>query len=140
MFDVIEHIDDQDSFMESVLYHLKPGGILAINVTALQSLFSQYDIAAGHIRRYRIHEFDSIETKHNLESILKTYWGFSFLPLLIIRKWLLKISETNKRTIYSGFSPRSKLANKLLFWLSQLEVIPQTIIGTSLMILYRKPE
>lgn len=140
LFDVIEHIDDEDSFIESVLYHLKPGGILAVNVPALQLLYSQYDKAAGHIRRYSISDLDSLKRKHSLESILTTYWGFPLLPLLMVRKWLLTFSSTKKGAIESGFSPPSKLGNKLLYWLSQLEIIPQTIIGTSVMILYRKPE
>ena len=52
LFDVIEHIEPTRPFLESVLFHLKPGGILLINVPALQTLFSVYDKVAGHYRRY----------------------------------------------------------------------------------------
>src|SRR5208282_2842122 len=44
LFDVIEHIDDEDAFLGAIQYHLAPGGQLLINVPALQSLYSLYDI------------------------------------------------------------------------------------------------
>ena len=52
LFDVLEHIAETGPFVRSVLRHLKPGGHLLINVPALQGLFSAYDTAAGHVRRY----------------------------------------------------------------------------------------
>ena len=38
--------------LEAVGRHLEPGGHLLVNVPALQPLFSAYDVAAGHFRRY----------------------------------------------------------------------------------------
>ena len=52
LFDVIEHIEPTRPFLEAVLFHLKPGGILLVNVPALMTLFSVYDKVAGHYRRY----------------------------------------------------------------------------------------
>ena len=31
LWDVIEHISDEDSFLKAVLFHLAPGGNLAVN-------------------------------------------------------------------------------------------------------------
>ena len=52
LFDVIEHIEPTRPFLDAVLFHLKPGGILLVNVPALMTLFSVYDKVAGHYRRY----------------------------------------------------------------------------------------
>ena len=52
LFDVIEHIESPAEFLASALYHLKPGGRVFINVPALQSLYSKFDVAVGHYRRY----------------------------------------------------------------------------------------
>jgi 2-polyprenyl-3-methyl-5-hydroxy-6-metoxy-1,4-benzoquinol methylase len=52
LFDVLEHIDDESAFLQSVKFHLAGSGIVLVNVPAHQSLYSDYDRAAGHARRY----------------------------------------------------------------------------------------
>lgn len=137
LFDVIEHIDDQIQFVNSALYHLKKGGILAVNVPALQSLYSDYDLAAGHIRRYNINSIKLLEKNLTIKKLILTYWGFPLLPILIIRKLILGLSKNKNQTINLGFKPSSNFVNHFLYNLSQLELIPQSISGTSLMVLYR---
>ena len=137
LFDVIEHIDDPIQFVDSALYHLKKGGVLAVNVPALQALYSDYDLAAGHIRRYNINSIKLLEKNFSLNKPIVTYWGLPLLPILIIRKIMLSLFKNEKQTINSGFNPPSNFANHCLYYLSQLELIPQSISGTSLMLLYR---
>jgi SAM-dependent methyltransferase len=52
LYDVIEHVEQPRALLDAVARHLKPGGLLLLNVPALQSLFSAFDVAAGHYRRY----------------------------------------------------------------------------------------
>ena len=52
LFDVLEHISDQDAFLQALLFHLAPQGRVVINVPAGQWALSGYDRAAGHVRRY----------------------------------------------------------------------------------------
>jgi len=52
LMDVLEHIDDDSSFLEDSLYYLKPGGHIILNVPSCSLLFSKYDIVAGHKRLY----------------------------------------------------------------------------------------
>src|ERR1044072_5334986 len=52
LLDVIEHIDDDDAFLTAPLRHLRLGGLVVVNVPASMLLFSEYDRAAGHVRRY----------------------------------------------------------------------------------------
>jgi 2-polyprenyl-3-methyl-5-hydroxy-6-metoxy-1,4-benzoquinol methylase len=86
LFDVIEHIEDHRGFLESELFHLKPGGSVIINVPALMSLFSAYDKAAGHVRRYAAEELIALVESCGLKTTAWTYWGRPMLPLLGIRK------------------------------------------------------
>lgn len=50
--DVIEHIQDAESELELAIQYLKPGGHLIILVPAYNFLFSEFDKAIGHFRRY----------------------------------------------------------------------------------------
>jgi SAM-dependent methyltransferase len=50
--DVIEHIEDAESELELAVQYLKPGGYLIILVPAYNFLFSEFDKAIGHFRRY----------------------------------------------------------------------------------------
>ena len=54
MFDVLEHIEDEDTALEQAHALLRPGGRLFLTVPAYQFLFSVDDVAAGHFRRYTI--------------------------------------------------------------------------------------
>lgn len=139
LFDVIEHIEDQDHFIESALYHLKPGGVLVVNVPALQLLYSKYDVFVGHIRRYNSYDLNLLGKVHQIEAIVVSYWGFTLIPLLILRKWISWSQQKKDETVNTGFYPPSQLINSLLYGLSKLEVIPQKFLGTSLMAFYRKP-
>src|ERR1700722_5319173 len=51
MFDVLEHIEDESAFLQSVKFHLADSGSLIINVPAHEFVFSDYDRAAGHLLR-----------------------------------------------------------------------------------------
>jgi SAM-dependent methyltransferase len=58
--DVLEHIEADAAELARAASHLKPNGILAILAPALPWLFSPFDAAVGHYRRY---------TKASLRSI-----------------------------------------------------------------------
>jgi len=50
--DVIEHIEDDRAELARAARHLRPGGALIILVPAHQWLFTPFDAAIGHFRRY----------------------------------------------------------------------------------------
>ena len=50
--DVIEHIEDDKAELAHAAQFLKPGGILFVLVPAHQWLYSPFDKAIGHYRRY----------------------------------------------------------------------------------------
>jgi SAM-dependent methyltransferase len=52
LFDVIEHIEDDAAFLQSLRTKLRRGGRLYATVPAFQSLWSKDDVGAGHFRRY----------------------------------------------------------------------------------------
>jgi SAM-dependent methyltransferase len=50
--DVLEHIANDEAELSVAAAHLKPGGALVIMAPAHQWLFSEFDAAIGHYRRY----------------------------------------------------------------------------------------
>jgi SAM-dependent methyltransferase len=52
LFDVVEHMEDDRRFLETIRFHLSANGRVYLTVPAYQSLWSLEDIVAGHHRRY----------------------------------------------------------------------------------------
>jgi SAM-dependent methyltransferase len=50
--DVLEHIRDDSAELLRVVRHIRPGGHLIVLSPAYQSLYSEFDRAIGHYRRY----------------------------------------------------------------------------------------
>ena len=134
-FDVVEHIDDDLGFLESALFHLKPGGSLIINVPALMQIFSGYDKAAGHVRRYAAEDLIALVEGCGLKTTAWTYWGRPMLPLLTLRKRRLEKMTDKDEILRDGFASRGALGNAALLALSRCERIPQHQTGTSLMLI-----
>ncbi len=140
LFDVIEHIEDTKPFLEAVFFHLKPGGMLLVNVPALPALFGAYDTVVGHCRRYTqqtlADEFASFEAT----VAAKIYWGFSMVPLLWLRKQILRSPADESATVRTGFRPPSPIAHTLLRTVMRLEtsVLKYPPVGSSVMSGIRK--
>ena len=62
MFDVLEHIEKDVAALLDVRRMLAPGGAIVITVPAHMSLWSYFDVAAHHARRYST---DELATKLN---------------------------------------------------------------------------
>ena len=60
MFDVLEHLPDDEQVLRDAHRMLAPGGALLLTVPAHQSLWSAFDEAGHHCRRY---ELPDLETK-----------------------------------------------------------------------------
>jgi SAM-dependent methyltransferase len=133
LFDVLEHITDEDGFLRALLFHLAPGGKLAVNVPAGMWAYSEYDVAAGHVRRYSISMLRETARRNNLAIKQYSYWGLPLVPSLVLRKlWLLGQHDKDK-IISAGFDSRSDTINRLMGMISKCERIPQRFLGTSLM-------
>jgi SAM-dependent methyltransferase len=68
-FDVIEHIPDDLEVLRSIHAMLAPGGRVLVTVPAHQSLWSYFDAASHHCRRYELSELRQklIQTGYEVE-------------------------------------------------------------------------
>jgi len=133
LFDVLEHISDEDKFLAALFYHLKPGGKLVMNVPAGEWAYSKYDEAAGHVRRYSIRSLRMVAARNGLEILKWSYWGLPLLPLLVLRKVWLSLNRDMTKTISTGFDSRTSAINRSLEMVSRCEPMPQKLCGSSVM-------
>jgi SAM-dependent methyltransferase len=133
LFDVLEHIAEEDQFLSALLYHLAPAGRLVVNVPAGQWAYSAYDRADGHMRRYSMQSLRDVAMRNNLEITNWTYWGLPLLPLVVLRKLWLSGSRDNDKIVSIGFDSGTGFMNQMLRFVSSCEPIPHTFLGSSLM-------
>ena len=137
LFDVLEHLSDEQKFLDAVTFHLAPQGRLILNVPAGQWAFSAYDVAAGHQRRYSIETLTAAASRNHLQLESCTYWGLSLVPTLALRKLWLLGKKDQSQIISEGFDARNSALNAALGFLSRCEPLPQKFLGTSLMATFR---
>lgn len=82
LFDVIEHMEDDEDFLGTLSRLLIPGGRIYISAPAYKALWSMDDSSAGHFRRYTIGALRR-KLEHTGYSIEFATYIFSFLPIPI---------------------------------------------------------
>ena len=99
--DVIEHIENDKAELAQTLPFLKKGGHLIILVPAHQFLFSPFDEAIGHFRRYN---------RPQLKSVIPE--GYEILKAEYLDTVGLAASLANKLFLKQGYPT----LNQILFW------------------------
>jgi SAM-dependent methyltransferase len=133
LFDVLEHLDDRRPFLEAVLAHLRPGGFLLLNVPALRALYGTYDRAAGHFLRYERRSLLAEFVGTGLEVLDLSYWGFTMVPLLALRKVIQRGQAPSESVIRTGFKPPGAFSQAVLKGLMRVEgAFPNPPVGSSL--------
>ena len=141
LLDVLEHIDNDNEFLQSCYFHLKKDGFLVINVPSIPELFSKYDNAVGHIRRYKKENLRNLLVKNNFKIFLIKYWGFLLVPLLFLRKVMTNLSKKNKEEIIKkGMDTQPKIILFVINMLKYLELklFKVSILGSSLVSIVKK--
>jgi SAM-dependent methyltransferase len=133
LFDVLEHIEEEDPFLKAVLFHLSPQGRLVVNVPAGQWAYSAYDRVVGHVRRYSKRTLSDVCTRCGLRVENWSYWGFPLVPVLMIRKLRFIGKQDKAEIITAGMDAGSAPLNRALHLISSCEPIPQRMLGSSLM-------
>lgn len=87
IFDVLEHIKNEEQFIKKCFKSLNSDGYLYIAVPADMKLWSVLDEISGHYRRYNKKGLQKLFIKCGFEVVFVNYFGFfQFMPQLVIRK------------------------------------------------------
>ena len=132
VFDVVEHIENDFSFLKEIHGLLVPHGKIYITVPAFNFLWSNDDVWAGHFRRYTIKSLKKVLQACGFKVLYSSYM-FCFLPIPIFSmrtipslfKLRLKNPEENLK---NDLKRSTGILNKILMWevqrLSKKRTIP----------------
>jgi SAM-dependent methyltransferase len=153
LFDVLEHIEEDQLFLRRLHSLIKDLGLLYITVPAYKQLWSEEDDRAGHFRRYTLKELKKQLRDQGYTVIYASYF-FSFLPLPILlfrtfpsllARWKSKSTRKKSGSMQKAkrehTSPRlsSFILNRLLNFelnrIADLKVLP---FGASCIIVAQK--
>jgi len=82
LFDVIEHIEDDLAFLQSIRNLMTKGGRLYATVPSYSFLWSEEDVFAGHFRRYDLEDISKVLESAGFQVEFSSYI-FRFLPIPI---------------------------------------------------------
>jgi SAM-dependent methyltransferase len=80
IFDVLEHIEDEEGFLNELHRCLSPQGRLYLTVPAFGWLWSDDDVRAGHFRRYTLKSLITSIRRAGFTPLYATYF-FTLLPV-----------------------------------------------------------
>jgi SAM-dependent methyltransferase len=84
LFDVLEHIENDQGALSALRACLKPGGRILISVPAYQWLWSAHDESLHHRRRYRLGELARLCADCGLVVTTSSYFNTMLFPLAVI--------------------------------------------------------
>jgi len=115
--DVIEHIKYDSEELDKAQLHIKKGGHLIILVPAYSFLFSPFDKAIGHYRRYDKKMLVN-SVPRNLTKVKLFYLDSLGVCASLVNKLILKQSYPSKSQILRWdklIVPTSKITDRILF-------------------------
>lgn len=149
LFDVLEHIDDQDAFLRDLADRLSPGGRVYLTVPAYRWLWSADDDYAGHYRRYTLAGIQRVLRAAGLRMEFGSYiFGILPAPIFLMRviptrlgirkqnAWDSYQKEHSRRSGWAGSVLNSVLRVEYA-WLRRGRALP---IGGSCLVVARKSQ
>ncbi len=85
-FDVLEHIEDDNSAAAEIARILRPGGTLLVAVPCDMDLWSAHDEAVGHVRRYDRDSLRELIAGAGLEVEDLRSWNVLLRPVVRVRR------------------------------------------------------
>jgi SAM-dependent methyltransferase len=148
-FDVIEHLPQDEEAMAGLRAMLAPGGRLLVTVPAHQSLWSYFDEASCHCRRYSSSELRAKLRRAGFEIDFLTQFMAGLFPFIWFGRRLARLSQHGSQSSCTAPDLAARelrvipVLNQMLYWLCSWEAwwlsrghsLP---IGTSLAAVARK--
>ncbi len=150
LLDVLEHVENENLFLQEVKHVLKDGGRMVITVPAHQFLFSEHDIFLQHFRRYSKKRLTQVLKENNMEVEGVFYFYSSLFCVRLVTKALslIGLSRKYRPEVNSWGYSRDHLLTRLLISILNLDftlnknlhsISKHSLPGLSLCATVRKP-
>jgi ubiquinone/menaquinone biosynthesis C-methylase UbiE len=97
ILDVLEYIKDDVRVLKEIRSSLKKDGIIFISVPAFQSLWSNHDVAVGHLRRYNAKSLIKVIREAGLQDLRTSYFISFLFPFLSVYRIITRRLKLEKR-------------------------------------------
>lgn len=111
LLDVLEHVGDPIAVLSHVRETLAPGGGVVVTVPAYQWLYSEWDHALGHFRRYTRSLLRFQAEEAGLRVLRLTHWNAFTLPAAVAVRSYSRLFPNNRSADFPRVSPAT---NRLL--------------------------
>ena len=143
IFDVIEHIEEDQAVLSELFRSLRPGGILFITVPQHPFLWSSVDVFAKHVRRYRRQDLLRMLKEAGFEIRQEDSFVSLLLPLLVAARWMRGRDGNSECSEAELRLPT--WVDRPLAWIMRLEELMMRAgisfpAGGSLLIVARRPQ
>jgi hypothetical protein len=140
LLDVLEHQEDDRAFMSELVERLDRGATLLVTVPAGKRLWSTWDVALGHYRRYDRRSFRRAIDGLPVELVELDYLFPELVPLAVLRKLARSRRENQGSAAEAEFPELSGAANELLYRIGAASLRLRRIspTGTSLLAVLKK--
>lgn len=142
MMDVIEHIEDDISFIQNYVEKCSSGTTFLVSVPAFNFLWSEHDVFLEHYRRYTIKSLRKVLKSAGLEVTHSQYFfGVVFVIPMVIRL-LKKLLPTQTHEAKSQMRNHSFIVNYILHLACKAEIPlmrSNKLAGLSVFCLAQKP-
>jgi len=116
--DVLEHVENEHAFLQSIRQNLRRDGLLLLTLPAHPSLFSDWDRRLHHFRRYSRRGIEALLRQHRFQTLEASHFFSFVMPLALVRRWT---GRYDGRTACEFPAVPDRL-NRLLLGLGRIEL------------------
>jgi SAM-dependent methyltransferase len=124
LFDVLEHIQDDQATLAGLGARLRPGGKLLVTVPALPWLWSKHDVRHHHFRRYTRKSLRKVAEAAGLQVEQSFYFNTFLLPVAMALRGIKALTRSQapddtlpgpglNKALYTVFSSERHLIGRL---------------------------
>lgn len=140
--DVIEHVKEDEDYLEELYRVLSPGGYLVLFTPAFSLLWSQLDIRSHHYRRYSKLMLSKKAKKAKFVIKDIKYFNYILFPPILLIRLLQKIPLFKANALGADLVVNNRLINEILTFIFYIDVWSVKLlsppIGVSIFLLAKK--